>query len=594
MVRADILDGIDDVLRRYRDGSRPFGGVQLLMIGDLHQLPPVAQEDEWNLLRNYYDTCYFFSSKALAASNPVTIELKHIYRQSDDTFIRLLNKVRDNETDPATLELLNSRYRPDFYPRDEDAYITLTAHNASAQAINQEKLALLPGTPVVYQAEIANDFPVSSYPNDETLELKVGAQVMFVKNDLSRERLYYNGKIGQITEIEGHVIRVKCSNEPGTIEVVRATWENIKYTLNENTKEVQEEILGTFTQYPLRLAWAITIHKSQGLTFERAIIDAQAAFAHGQVYVALSRCKSFEGIVLRSKIGVSSVKTDQNVRQYTAEADRNAPDEAHLLQSKVAFQQSLLFELFAMRALRRFFEQMTRILSDYEKNFVGAPYERFRELHTRTTETVFSIADRFLPVLRGYFSETEQPETQEALLTRLKDAGAYFVKNMEDLLPALKNLQLVTDNKEVERKTRIALENLQKEVFVTVACMKILQAGFSAQGCLRAKSDAALDFARTLNAQAANALPHIPSNVAHPMLYAELLRWRNDLASEHEVDPYTILPVKAMTELVQLLPTTPKALKRIKGLGAVKSGKYGSEIVEIISKYCKKNLSVEK
>ncbi len=402
MVRADVLDGIDDVLRRYRDRYKPFGGVQLLMIGDLHQLPPIVKDEEWYLLREHYQTMYFFGSQALRNTQPVSIELKHIYRQSDTIFIDLLNKVRDNQIDDRVLAALNSRYIANFQPTEDAPYITLTAHNASAQAINAEKLASIVQPLQTFKSAVQGDFPAFSYPADEVLECKKEAQVMFVKNDINREKRYYNGKIGKITGFRDGVIYVRCPGETEDIEVTPAEWSNVKYTLNEQTKEVGEELLGTFTQYPLKLAWAITIHKSQGLTFERAIIDAEAAFAHGQVYVALSRCKSFEGIVLRSRIAQSSVKTDSVVKNYTEEADRNAPDEHHLIQSKTEYQQSLILELFDFTRLRQAFVKINRLFLEHETILYSGAGQQLKTLETQAVEQIISVAERFKPQARQY------------------------------------------------------------------------------------------------------------------------------------------------------------------------------------------------
>ncbi|VAW73204.1 DNA repair and recombination protein, putative helicase, partial [hydrothermal vent metagenome] len=292
MVRADLLDGVDAVLRRYKHRDRPFGGVQLLMIGDLHQLSPVIKDDEWALLKPYYDTGYFFSSNALKQTDMVSIELKHIYRQSDAHFIDLLNKVRDNCLDERSFQALNTRYIADFKPDDTQNYITLTTHNRRADSINQQRMESLQSKPFVFNAEIEGDYPANIYPAPEELLLKKGAQVMFVRNDSSTDKKYFNGKIGKIIKIDNHAISVKCPGDSASIVVEKLTWENIKYTLDEKTKEISEALIGSFYQYPLRMAWAITIHKSQGLTFEHTIIAANAAFSHGQVYVALSRCKT--------------------------------------------------------------------------------------------------------------------------------------------------------------------------------------------------------------------------------------------------------------------------------------------------------------
>ena len=334
MVRADLLDGIDEVLRRYKNRYKPFGGVQLLMIGDLQQLSPVVKEEDWNILRQYYDTCYFFSSHALRKSSFIGIELKHIFRQTDLNFINLLNKVRLNQMDTETLQELNKRYIPNFHPDETEGYVTLTTHNYQSKNINDEKLKEIKTKSVIALAEVNGEFPDYSYPTDPELELKVGAQVMFIKNDLSGDKLFYNGKIGKITNITGIAIEVYCKGDDNPINVEKQEWQNSRYTLNEVTQEIEEEVIGTFVQYPLKLAWAITIHKSQGLTFEKAIIDARESFAHGQVYVALSRCKTIEGMVLSTRIGDFSVKSDSTVVSFTDHVEKNQPGPAELERSR--------------------------------------------------------------------------------------------------------------------------------------------------------------------------------------------------------------------------------------------------------------------
>lgn len=589
MVRADLLDAVDDVLRRYKNRLQPFGGVQLLMIGDLHQLPPVVKDEDWNLLREHYETPYFFSSRALQQTDPVSIELKHIYRQSDSVFIDLLNKVRDNHLNEDVLEQLNSRYIPDFQPSEEEAYITLTSHNASAQEINNQKLADIPGDMYQFKAEVFGDFPQHAYPTDELLELKIGAQVMFVKNDLAREKRYYNGKIGQITEIEGDIIYVKCPDDEVPIFVEPAEWTNVKYTLNDSSKEVTEEIIGSFMQYPLRLAWAITIHKSQGLTFERAIIDAQSAFAHGQVYVALSRCKSFEGIVLRSPIIYSSVKTDVKVKNFTEEADKNAPDEAHLQQSKRDFQQSLILELFDFGTLKKYLHQMNRVFLSHENSLLADTFRQFKELSVSAETHVFSVADKFKLQLRSYFAEAGLPEENEAAQARIQKACAWFLEKISgELMSGFNSLDILTDNKAVRKVASEALENVQRELFIKDVALKAAQNGFSAHAYLRAKADAQLDFkaTSTTSSPMAAAFAAAPKDASHPELYVLLKKWRDDTAAVHNVEAYKVLPTKSLLELVELLPANIPALKKVKGIGEAKSKRYGGEILGIIQEYC--------
>ncbi|NTW34128.1 MAG: AAA family ATPase, partial [Bacteroidetes bacterium] len=410
MVRADMLDGIDEVLRKYKDRSKPFGGVQLLMIGDLHQLSPVIKDDEWNILKKIYDTVYFFSSKALQKTQPICIELKYIYRQSDEYFINILNKIRHKTIDQQTLKELNQRYIPNFSPPDKDGYITLTTHNANALGINQSKLKKINNKSRTYTATVKDDFPAYSYPTELVLELKKDAQVMFVKNDSSHDKLYYNGKIGKITKIGEEIIYVKCPTDDSEIPVGRVEWENVKYSLDPVTKEIKENVVGSFTQYPLKLAWAITIHKSQGLTFEKAIIDANASFAHGQVYVALSRCKSFEGLVLSSPITLNSIKTDNTIADFSSDINNNPPGEQELIESKIKFQQSLLHELFDFKKIQNSFIYFKKILSDNNKIIDTPIINEFSNIETIAINEIYTIADKFKHQLEQLSIQNHLPE----------------------------------------------------------------------------------------------------------------------------------------------------------------------------------------
>lgn len=589
MVRADLLDGVDDVLRRYRNPYQPFGGVQLLMIGDLHQLPPVVKDEEWGMLRPHYPTPYFFSSQALARTQPVIVELKHIYRQSDTTFIQLLNRVRDNKLDAEVLDTLNSRYVPNFTPSEEDAYITLSTHNATARTINAEKLTELRQPLKVFRAAIQGDFPSHAYPTDEVLEVKTGAQVMFVRNDMAREKRYYNGKIGRITRIVDDTIYVRCPDDPSEINVVPSDWENIKYALNEDNKEVSEQVVGTFTQYPLKLAWAITIHKSQGLTFERVILDAQAAFAHGQVYVALSRCKSFEGIVLRTKIAYSSVRTDSTVRHFSEEAEKNAPDATHLEQSKMEFQQGLVLDLFDFSNLKKRLEQLNRVLLEHENSLHPDAYRRFRALREQAEEQVLALAEKFIPQLRWYFLQGGLPEQHEDMQARIGKASTWFAEKIGTaLLPEARNIQIMTDNKTVRQSATEALANLQREFFVKNACMVAAQPGFSAQTHLRTKANAELDFQATSKAPGSPASGHAdaPSGTTHPALFAELLRWREAYAERFGLEAYEVLLTKPLLEVAERLPVVTADLRRVRGIGKGKAKQFGAELLTLVRNYC--------
>lgn len=326
MLRADILDAVDHMLRRYRNIQRPFGGVQILFIGDMFQLPPVVQTAEWDTLKHYYPSPFFFHAQALAGYPLLYIELKTIYRQQDKQFIDILNRVRNNCTTSQDLNVLNQQYNPSFKLPEKDRYIVLCTHNYKADRINSEELARLSGKEFRYKGEISGDFSENSLPTEHDLVLKKGAQVMFVKNDTGENRRYYNGKLATINDLKDDKIEV-CFENGHLMELEHDVWSNVRYRLNEDSGEIEEEVLGSFTQYPIRLAWAVTIHKSQGLTFDRVVIDAGQAFAAGQVYVALSRCTSLEGIVLFSKITPQSISTDP----YAIEFAKNE-QEAHFLQ----------------------------------------------------------------------------------------------------------------------------------------------------------------------------------------------------------------------------------------------------------------------
>ena len=318
MVRADTLDAIDVILKSVRRDMRPFGGVQVLFIGDLYQLPPVVQDREWQVLRDYYSSAFFFDAKVFKQQPPVLIELQKIYRQQDSTFIDILNKIRNNETANEDLEALNAHYKPDFVAPAGEQYITLTSHNRLADQINQEKLESLDTKLHRIKSIIKDDFQNGLFPAEDTLSLRVGSQVRFIKNDVGDERRYFHGKIGTVIDIQidKHKIIVSFPNGEEDVEVKRETWENIRYSYNKGDDKIEEEVLGTFSQFPLRLAWAITIHKSQGLTFDKAIIDAGTSFAAGQVYVALSRLTGLEGLVLRSRVPSYAIRTDFQVVNF--------------------------------------------------------------------------------------------------------------------------------------------------------------------------------------------------------------------------------------------------------------------------------------
>ena len=585
MVRADLLDSIDEVLRRFKDRGQPFGGVQLLMIGDLQQLAPVAKDDEWELLRPYYDTIFFFGSRALQKTDFTTIELKHIYRQSDQVFINLLNKVRDNKIDKQALDDLNQRFIPNFNPGNDEGYISLTTHNYQSQAINENKLKQLKGTPHNFTAEVKGEFPEYSYPTDFELVLKVGAQVMFVKNDISREKLFYNGKIGKILRIEGDTIFVKCEGDYDTIPVQQVEWQNNKYTINEDTKEITETPVGSFIQYPLKLAWAITIHKSQGLTFERAIIDANAAFAHGQVYVALSRCKTMEGMVLSSRISQECIKSDVSVKGFSANAELNQPGERELIASRIAYQQTLLLELLDFSIIQRRLHYIQKQIKENSNVLLPAFAEIFNTMSEKLAAELIGIVNKFNPQIGQLLIEQPMIESNEALQERIKKACSYFAEKTEvHICHILQNTDIETDNKEIKKTLREGMENLYQEAFIKTASFKACASGFSVKTYLDAKAKASIEKIQ-LKKEVKVSVYNPASGSANVSLLQGIKAWRNAKADEEDLPLYMVLPQKTLYELVEKMPVTLKQLKEISGFGKKKVEKYGEELLGIICNF---------
>ncbi|MDR1951265.1 MAG: HRDC domain-containing protein, partial [Bacteroidales bacterium] len=591
MVRADLLDGIDKVLRRFRDRSKPFGGVQLLMIGDLQQLAPVAKEHEWELLKSDYDTIYFFSSRALRETSFVGIELLEVFRQQDNHFISILNKVRENCLDTETLISLNKRYIPNFQPKDEDGYITLCTHNAQAQHINEGKLRVLPAQETSFTAKVSGNFPEFSYPTDFELTLKEGAQVMFVKNDPSREKLFYNGKIGQIIDISEEGISVQCSDEELPIFVTPLTWDNVKYTLNADTNDITESIEGTFTQYPLKLAWAITIHKSQGLTFEKAVISAEASFAHGQVYVALSRCKTLEGMVLSAPIRNENILSDNKVNGFTKHIEQNRPDANQLNLARIAYQHELLRELFSFQGLQKRLSYVLKIMEENRGSFPDFMHKLFDISSLKTN--IIDVSNSFQNQINTLLATESDVEKNVALQERIAKASPYFLDKIATILVSpLEKMDLNIDNKTIKKQLTDAVGRLSEDLRVKKESLIASHDGFSLVALQNAKAMAMIGIDKKAEKRKAAAEKKISvetdfdeSNIPHRALFDELRSWRFEKAKEQEVPAYIIFSQKSLYELVTYLPINLKEIAAIKGFGSVKTEQYGTEIVEIIRVY---------
>ncbi|NLJ44507.1 MAG: AAA family ATPase [Bacteroidales bacterium] len=586
MVRADTLDAVDSALRRYKNRFLPFGGVQLLMIGDLQQLAPVVRDEDREILCKYYDSCFFFESKALGSIDYVTIELRHVFRQTDKTFIDLLNKIRDNNIDQETLNQLNKRYIPDFDPDSVGGYITLTTHNNQAQAINDLKLEGLPGRTHSFTAVIKDDFPELSYPNAVELVLKEGAQVMFVKNDLSGDKLFFNGKIGKVISFEDDVIVVKCPDDESNIRVGKAEWQNMKYSLNEATKEIEETVIGTFTQYPLKLAWAITIHKSQGLTFDRAVIDAAAAFAHGQVYVALSRCRSLDGLVLSSPINSRCFRDNPVISGFVGNSLQKQADRIQLDESKKAYQRQLLYELFDFNPLSNYLNYCIKTVREHDEAIIGNPGEQLADILSSVRTDLIEVSEKFQVQMKILLSRDPNVETNVALQERLKKAAAYFSDKLEaDLKGILNGFAVETDNKTVRKSVNEALERVRKEGATMLACLNESRSGFNIVKYLDARAKSAIELL-PVKQRSSGSVEDTSGIVSNPVLLRRLREWRNRKADESGLPHYMILPQKTMVTLVNFLPQSLRALKQVKGMGTKKTEKYGEELLDLITSYC--------
>ena len=494
MVRADLLDAIDAVLRRFREHGQPFGGMQLLMIGDLAQLTPVVTPEDERMLKPYYDTPYFFGSKALQQIDYVTIQLSHVYRQQDESFIALLNEIREGHPSTEALSKLNSRCQPTFIPRPEEPYIRLTTHNNLANFYNESELQKLPGRSYQYHAEVKGTFPEYSYPTAETLVLKEGAQVMFVKNDPSGEHNYYNGRIGRVMEASDNRLTVYCEGDAEAIEVEPLEWENMRYTLNEQTREIESEVQGTFKQLPLRLAWAITIHKSQGLTFDRAIIDANQSFAPGQVYVALSRCRTLEGLVLASPLEPRAVINDERVNSYIAQQESEAERSIKQLPAlKQEYERYLLMQLFDFRAILFLEESMVRIFAE----FFYHSHASLKQLHD---QTLFDLRQRVLEVATKWQQKIQLMSIESLrdtdFLDRVKRSAEYFADQLRDILtkPITLSVKVETNNKQASRRLNNALPDLKQAWLARrYLLVKIAEKGYTVDNYLHEKQMSMLD-----------------------------------------------------------------------------------------------------
>ncbi|MEO5776462.1 MAG: helix-turn-helix domain-containing protein [Flavobacterium sp.] len=432
MLRSDLMDAIDFMLQSVRRKNLPFGGVQVLFIGDLLQLPPIIREEEWQTLRSYYKGKFFFHSHVIQQNPPLYIELSKIFRQTDEQFISVLNNLRNNQISHSDIQILNQFVQPNFDLKANRGYITLTTHNVKADSINSQSLLDLKGRSNVYKALVVDDFPEKIYPLEELLELKIGAQVMFIKNDLSFDKNYFNGKMGIIKSLSEEEIMVHFPEENKTIEVERYEWQNIRYFVDENTKEINEEVLGTFTHYPIKLAWAITVHKSQGLTFDKAALDVSQVFLPGQAYVALSRLRSLKGLVLLSPLQMNGISSDQDVMGYAENKASEAFLENSLKQETKKFIHHYLKSSFDWTDLAQEWRNHQFSYNENSELSAKSKHALWSKKQTEVIESLLDPSRKFIAQLNTLFKDDEVDF--KFVFERVQAAYSYFLQPLDNLV----------------------------------------------------------------------------------------------------------------------------------------------------------------
>lgn len=620
MVRPDVLDAVDAVLRRLRNPLLPFGGVQLLLIGDLRQLAPVAIEREWELLRDYYASPYFFESNALLEAGFAMIELTKVYRQSDSSFVDILNRIRENKADASTLAELNRRADPALMPKDSDdsGFIRLTTHNYRADAINSRRLNALDAQVVTFNAIVKGDFPKSAFPAEETLTLKVGAQVIFIKNDLSGNAAYYNGLIGTVVGLSHDkvIVRPRPSSESGLqgadIEVGMLNWDNINYELQENG-DLKEQIAGTFTQIPLRLAWAITIHKSQGLTFDKAIVDAADSFAPGQTYVALSRCRSLEGLVLDSPLPASAIITDKAINGFVSSHSSLLPSRNQLDKLKRAYYFDLLLQLFAFRALDNAFDSYYRVCAGALPRLFPRFMEAVDSARLTLNTKIMEVEVRMLEFLRQGKSLTSNEENATIMAEvdkKVKNGSEYFALHLTRISDIVRGTPATIDNKVHAQRLKNTTAQLSEILNLKIRLFNhFADNDFEPSEYLKVKS---VEIARNVIASNKNKkrtrrrqvnvidgkeesnlqqgknsgyTANHSGDIINPGLYVKLTEWRKERARTLKIPEYRILTNKSLMGICARLPENSYQMLDITGLSKRKISQFGTELLDIISSY---------
>lgn len=597
MVRADLLDAIDAVLRRYRRSGRPFGGVQLLMIGDVQQLAPVVTDEERPYMEQVYPSPFFFHSKALQKLQYVTIQLKTIYRQQDPHFVELLNNIRDNRFDSRTLQALNARVQASPAPGRGQEPILLTTHNYQANEVNRRHMEALATKSFIFDAQVEGNFPEQSAPTERHLELKPGAQVMFVKNDSVGHR-YYNGMLGMVEEVmddggeaEGldRVVVVEAENGE-RIFVTPERWENIRYEIDSSDNKIKQTVDGTFTQYPLRTAWAITVHKAQGLTFDRVQVDVSGAFTYGQVYVALSRCRSLEGLTLLAPITLQNSFGNSDIDQFNQ--SMTPPQQAaQMLDSyRAQYYYDMLFELFDFGGVQHSVEGLRRLFQDHLLRLYPQEAASLSELCGKEVGDLVSVAERFRRQLAAIGA---QPDSKALLAERIGKAAVYFGQVLRTIDERVRPvLDVEIDNRETAKRMKDVSERYVTACGLKIRLMEdVAENGFTIEGYQQTKVDYELQKPAKERKRGSRARTGDPAGegLANADLAERLASWRKATAEKKGVKPYMILWQRTLLSIVKAMPRNVAELSAVQGMGPVSMKLYGTDILHIVEDYRKDN-----
>ena len=581
MLRADILDAIDVVLRHYRNSKFPFGGVQMVFFGDMYQLPPVCVNDEWFILKDYYSTPYFFSAKVFEKQEIVCLELDKIFRQKDEDFVEILNQVRNNNISKENFNRLNDRYNPDFDLENNQDFVVLTTHNAVSDDINESRLIDIDSKTFIFDAAIKGDFPEYLYPVEQQIVLKKGARVMFTANDhINPERLYYNGKMGTVVELEDNNVYVTCDGEDDPIQVNYETWENNTFSYNRKENSVDVKTIGTFTQLPLRLAWAITIHKSQGLTFQKVAIDAANSFTFGQVYVALSRCTSLDGIVLLSPINSNSIMVDSRIQRFSKNNFNEDLLPDFVNRKKRDTLCNMLIKLFSFNLLEVAVLDLKGYVTEFRADFSDYTPQMVENILS-IVQDLSGVGTRFAVQLRKITNANDF----SLLNSRVNDAKKYFLQRLETLEKAMDITNVSTKKKERANKFSKFLNEVNKNLQETLFFLKNLDDNISVEQFYMLRHEFVVEKVNynVYEEEKADANEQTVDSELIAVIYSKLMAWRNNLAKELDIPSYLIFKKDTIMEMAQKMPDTKDKLLKINGVGKVKAGKYGQQCIDIIN-----------